>query len=112
MSYLENTKFDSPERSVGEGYEVEIDDDGLYVYSECCGDRMSMATLRKVVEAGGRFLADRDRVAPAEPDPNEVPLGGQSTAELTEAAPLAADVLRQSGISVADCGPRVADQPA
>jgi hypothetical protein len=49
--------------------------------------------------------------APAEPDPNEVPLGGQSAAELIEAAPLAADVLRQSGISMAGCGPRIADQP-
>jgi hypothetical protein len=73
VTYLATTKFSTETTS---DYEVEIDENGLYVYSECCGDRMSVDTLRKVVEAGARFLADRDRPAPAEPDPNALPFGG------------------------------------
>lgn len=54
--YLEDTNFDDP---TGRGrYEIGIDDkDGVIVYSECCGERMSIDVARKVHEALSRYLA-------------------------------------------------------
>jgi hypothetical protein len=54
--YLPITSFDDPK---GSRYEVEIDSEGVLIYSECCASRMSDDVARKVHEALGRYLADR-----------------------------------------------------
>jgi len=50
-TYLPDTHFNGDRN-----YSVEIDGAGLIVYSECCADRMSDETARKVHEALGRYL--------------------------------------------------------
>lgn len=54
--YLPDTPFADPR---GAGYSVEINGDGVTVYSECCASTMSEQTARAVHEALGRWLADR-----------------------------------------------------
>ena len=53
-AYLETIRF-----SENGTYEVGVDGDGVIVYSECCADRMSEETARKLHDALGRWLADR-----------------------------------------------------
>lgn len=60
--YLDETPFDDPRGD--RGYSVEINDDGLTVFSECCGSRMSEQTARVVHEALGRWLASRTATRP------------------------------------------------
>lgn len=56
--YLDLTDF-----YTGGSYQVNVTGEGLEVYSECCAELMSEATARKVHEALGRWLADRDPVS-------------------------------------------------
>ncbi|MFJ5890364.1 hypothetical protein [Streptomyces californicus] len=44
-------------------YEVEIDEEGPVVYSECCLDRIAAPTARQFHEALGRWLAIQPRGA-------------------------------------------------
>ncbi|MEV0646081.1 hypothetical protein AB0I28_12525 [Phytomonospora sp. NPDC050363] len=58
MIYLTLTEF-NPGDPLSD-YSVEVDKDGVLVYSECCADRMSLATARLLHEALGKYLTDRD----------------------------------------------------
>ena len=61
-TYLEETPFQP--KGQGNGYSVEIDDEGILIYSECCADRMSDDTARAVHEALGRYLAQHHAASP------------------------------------------------
>lgn len=51
-TYLTETKFDAEDPN----YTVFVDDEGLTVWSECCGDTMSRDTLLKVRDAINEYL--------------------------------------------------------
>jgi hypothetical protein len=50
--YLDLTAFNNKDQ-----YQVEIDEAGLIVYSECCASQMSIETMKKVHAALGEFLS-------------------------------------------------------
>jgi hypothetical protein len=57
MTYLPMTPFDPGDP--GSYYEVEVDENGPVVYSECCSDRMGLGTARLLHDALGRWIADQ-----------------------------------------------------
>lgn len=58
-AYMPITPFDPDDQSGGR-YEAEVDAEGPLIYSECCMDRMSLATARQFVAATSRWIADQD----------------------------------------------------
>lgn len=51
-TFLEETPFNPDDPN----YTVEISEDGLVVYSECCLDTMSLQTAERVHEALGQWI--------------------------------------------------------
>lgn len=58
-AYMPITPFDPDDQSGGR-YQAEVDAEGPLIYSECCMDRMSLATARQFHAALGRWIADQD----------------------------------------------------